>query len=89
MSCFLLGDWGNGWREGTEGGREGGTVVLCVSPEIREIFSIVFSLDLTGVAGMKKYVEENEITGKSLVAITSGVKVHDSPMRSTSDGLLH
>ena len=38
-----------------------------------------------GVAGMKKYVEENEITGQTLVAITSGANMDFDRLRFVSE----
>ena len=38
-----------------------------------------------GVAGMKKYVEENQITGKTLVAITSGANMDFDRLRFVSE----
>ena len=38
-----------------------------------------------GVAGLKKYVEENEITGQSMVAITSGANMDFDRLRFVSE----
>jgi threonine dehydratase len=38
-----------------------------------------------GVAGMKKYVEENDITGQTLVAITSGANMDFDRLRFVSE----
>ena len=38
-----------------------------------------------GVAGMKKYIEENDITGKTFVAITSGANMDFNRLRFVSE----
>lgn len=83
------------------GNREGGNspypgideVILVTNDEIcsaiRDVFvdtrSVLEPAGALGVAGLKKYVQKNKITGKSFVAVTSGANMNFDRLRFVAE----